>query len=95
MAGPQSRKKLTCRIIKISDDPYHKGRKIVAMRIDDGSSEGEYTRGVSIIPPPHPISIEQFAEQLSDKDLDRPRDPFEYLKEAMDNDQEFDVIQIK
>lgn len=88
MANPNKSKDLKCRIINIEPDPKHPSRSIVSIEIDDGEPD-KYIRAYSLLPPDRPISLEEFAVQLRDKDLSRPTKPFHYLYEAKDNSTEF------
>lgn len=94
MAHPNKSQDLKCRIINIEPDPKHPTRTIVSIEIDDGDAEaGKYIRAYSLTPPDRPVSLEEFAVQLRDKDLSRPTKPFHYLYEAKDNSTEF-VIKV-
>lgn len=88
MADPNKSKDLKCSIINIEPDPKHPTRTIVSIKIDDGEPE-PYIRTFSLLPPERPISLEEFAIQLRDRDLSRPDKPFHYLQEAKDQSTEF------
>ncbi len=88
MANPNKPQDLKCRIINIEPDPKHPSRTIVSIKIDDGEPE-PYIRAFSLTNPERPISLEEFAVQLRDRDLSRPDKPFHYLQEAKDNSTEF------
>lgn len=81
--------KLNCRIIKIQSDPRAPGRKIVSLEIEH--PDGNYVRAFSLVPPERPISVEELAEYLADKDLSRPVDPFVFLEEAKQNKTVFEI----
>lgn len=89
MGDSTNSKILKCKIINIEDDPAHPGRVVVSLKLRDDA--GEYIRAFSIIPPPRPISVEEFAEDLAPRDLSRPEDPFHYLKEAQESETEFEI----
>jgi len=90
MANPNKPKDLNCKIINIEQDPKHSARMIVSLEIRDGDGD-PYIRAYSLLPPDRPISLEEFAVQIADKDLSRPSKPFHYLQEAMDSATEFKV----
>jgi ferredoxin-NADP reductase len=90
MANPIKPQDLKCKIINIEQDPKHPSRMIVSLQIDDGQGE-PYIRAYSLLPPDRPISLEEFAVQIADKDLSRPTKPFHYLQEAQDAGTEFTI----
>lgn len=91
--GSNKNKKLVCKIVNIEDDPIHKGRKIVSIKIDDGDNDkGPYIRAYSLIPPENPISLEKFSIDLARKDLSRPIDGFHFLNQAQKDETKFEVL---
>lgn len=81
---------LKCKIKNVEPDPIHAGRTIVSLEVDDG--KGPWIQGFSLTTPDHPITVEELIVLLQDKKLERPTDPFTYIKEAQEQATLFEVV---
>lgn len=93
MGDTEAVKGYKCKIINIEPDPKHPGRQIVSVQVDDGDEQrGVYNLAFSLLPPETPMSVEKFALMLQEKDLSRPVDGFQYLKDAQNSGETFEIV---
>lgn len=86
-----------CKIINIEPDPRIPGRTIISLKINDGQKD-DYIKPFSILTPQNPISLEMLMIDLEEMDLSRPqepKDPLQYLKDALDSGQDFHITMSK
>lgn len=85
-------RKLVLQIIKIVDDPLHKNRWLVSLRIREGKKS--WVRAVSVLKTTRPISLEEFKESLTLEMIEKqekPESALKYLKQAMRNEKSIDL----
>lgn len=77
------------KITKLTPDPLHKGRILVHLLVSQGKES--WVRQVSFIRPDRPVSAEEFVQSLKYHMISRPQDPLQYLNEAIEFGNEFDL----
>lgn len=82
---------LKCIIKNVEPDPLHGGRTIVSVQFDDGKGD-PWIQGFSLTTPDHPITLEELVVSLQEQHIERPKDPFAYIKEAQQNKTSFALI---
>lgn len=77
-----SQSSIEAEIINVDNDPKHPGRTLVSVQFDDG--RGPWVQAFSLLPPPRPMTPEEFMVLLKDEKIERPvaNDPFIYIREA-------------
>lgn len=83
-----SKTKLVCKIINMEPDPKHPGRMIVSVSIDDGDRRGPWIQGFSVLPE-KVLTLEDFMDGITKKELKRPEDPYKHLTAAMEKKRTF------
>lgn len=76
---------LRAQIINIEADPIHKGRTIFSIKFDDDDPIlGPWIQAFSILAAERPLTPDEFVKFLKSERIERPMDPFKYLKEMGD-----------
>lgn len=82
----------TCNIAKIDYDSNPRSIEIT-VTVRDGNG-GPYNKVFKLAKKQDQfISLEMFVKKLQAMDLSRPKDPFAYLKKAMEDHQNFEIVQ--
>ncbi len=88
-------KKVRARVINIEPDPRLGGRTIVSVKFNDNEPGGSWIQAFSLTTPNRPISQEELISLLKRQKIERPIDPFKFIKETQDQPFDLDVSTIE
>lgn len=88
-------KQLKCKLKDVAPDPMNPGRTIVSFEFDDGSDDGPWVQGFSMLPPDRPLSLEELILKVKEYGIKRPTDPFVFVREELEKGKEFTIDMAK